>query len=235
MKTSKAMKKNILVTGASGNLGKAVVEKFLRDGYQVLALTTPGKGLGYEVTGSITTHDADLTDEKSVNETLEKIIGVHKTIDAAILTVGGFALGTIQTTGAADLQKMIALNFNTAYLVARVVFNQMMAQGFGRIIFIGARPALVAAEGKNMIAYALSKSLVFKLSELLNAEAMGKNVATAVIVPGTIDTPANRQANPKADFTNWVSGEEIAANIQFIISDAARALREPILKLYSNL
>ena len=64
---------------------------------------------------------------------------------------------------------------------------------------------------------------------------MGKNVATAVIVPGTIDTPANRQANPKADFTNWVSGEEIAANIQFIISDAARALREPILKLYSNL
>ena len=167
MKTSKAMKKNILVTGASGNLGKAVVEKFLKDGDQVLAMTTPGKGLGYEVTGAITTHDADLTDEKSVNETLEKIIGVHKTIDAAILTVGGFALGTIQTTAAADLQKMIALNFNTAYLVARVVFNQMMAQGFGRIIFIGARPALVAAEGKNMIAYALSKSLVFKLSELL--------------------------------------------------------------------
>lgn len=235
MKTSNAMKKNILVTGASGNLGKAVVEKFLNDGYQVLAMTTPGKGLGYEVTGAITTYDADLTDEKSVNETLEKIIGVQKTIDAAILTVGGFALGTIQTTDAATLQKMIALNFNTAYFVARVVFNQMMAQGAGRIIFIGARPALVAAEGKNMMAYALSKSLVFKLSELLNAEAAGKNVATAVIVPGTIDTPANRQANPKADFTNWVSGEEIAANIQFIISDAARALREPILKLYSNL
>jgi NAD(P)-dependent dehydrogenase (short-subunit alcohol dehydrogenase family) len=229
------MKKNILVTGASGNLGKAVVEKFLKDGYQVLAMTTPGKGLGYEVAGAITTYDADLTDEKSVNETLEKIIGVHKTIDAAILTVGAFALGTIQTTGGADLQKMIALNFNTAYFVARVAFNQMVAQGAGRIIFIGARPALVAAEGKNMVAYALSKSMVFKLSELLNAEAPGKNVVTAVIVPGTIDTPANRQANPKADFTSWVSGEEIAANIQFIISDPARALREPILKLYSNL
>jgi NAD(P)-dependent dehydrogenase (short-subunit alcohol dehydrogenase family) len=228
------MKKNILITGASGNLGRVAAETFATQGNHVIAMTTPGKGLGYDVAGAITTYEADLSDEKSVNETLAKIIDTHKTIDAAVLTVGGFNVGNIQTTGAELLQKMISVNFNTAYFVARPVFNQMMLQSFGRIIFIGARPGLVASEGKNMIAYALSKSMVFKLAELLNAESVGKNVVAAVVVPGTIDTPANRQSNPQADYTNWVSPAEITANIAFLLSDDTRALRDPVVKLYSN-
>lgn len=233
---SKAMKKHALITGASGNLGKAVVGKFLADGYRVIATTTPGKGLGYEVSGTIHTYEADLTDEKSVHEIIGGIIKEHKTIDAAILTVGGFAMGDIHSTDGAAIQKMISLNFNTAYFVARPVFNQMITQGSGRIILFGARPALVAAQGKNMFAYSLSKSLIFRLSELLNAEATaaGKNVVTAVVVPGTIDTPVNREAMPKADYSKWVTPEVVTANIQYLISEDARALRETVLKLYGG-
>lgn len=228
------MKKNVLVTGASGNLGRAVVEKFLSEGYQVLATVSPGKGLGYDVTGDLTTYEADLTNEKSVEEVVAKIIQNHQSIDVAVLTVGGFALGTIQTTDGAALQKMISLNFNTSYFVARPVFSQMISQSFGRIILIGARPALTATEGKNTVAYALSKSLVFNLAELLNAEGKEKNVVTSVIVPGVIDTPLNRTSNPTANFSDWVTPEEIANTMAYLISDKGRTLREPVLKMYSN-
>lgn len=225
------MKKNVLITGASGNLGKAAVEKFLSEGHQVIATVTPGKGLGYEVNGSIGSYEADLTNEKSVQGVIDKILADYKTIDIAILTVGGFAAGSIETADAAALQKMISLNFNTAYFVARPVFLQMMRQSTGRIIFIGSRPALSSREGKDTVAYALSKSLVFKLSELLNAEAMGKDVVTSVIVPGTIDTPANRASNPAAKFSDWVTPEEITGAMVYLTSEKAKAIREPVLKL----
>jgi NAD(P)-dependent dehydrogenase (short-subunit alcohol dehydrogenase family) len=226
--------KNILITGASGNVGKAAVEKFLSEGHRVIATVTPGKGLGYETKEKVFTYEADLTNEKSVNDAIGKIIADHKTIDIAILTVGGFALGTIETTDSVALQRMMSLNFNTAYFVARPVFQQMLSQFFGRIVFIGARPALAPAEGKNTVAYALSKSLVFKLVELLNAEAIGKDVVASVIVPGVIDTPLNRSTNPTANFSDWVTPEEIANSMAYLVSANGRALREPILKLYSN-
>ncbi|MFM9838736.1 MAG: SDR family oxidoreductase [Cyclobacteriaceae bacterium] len=226
--------KNILITGASGNVGKAAVENFLAEGHRVIATVTPGKGLGYETKEKVFTYEADLTNEKSVNDAIGKIIADHKTIDIAILTVGGFALGTIETTDSVALQRMMSLNFNTAYFVARPVFQQMLSQFFGRIVFIGARPALAPAEGKNTVAYALSKSLVFKLVELLNAEAIGKDVVASVIVPGVIDTPLNRSSNPTANFSDWVTPEEIANSMAYLVSADGRALREPILKLYSN-
>lgn len=228
------MKKNMLITGASGNLGRAATEKFLSDGYHVIATVSPGKKLGYEVTGNLTTYAADLSNEKSVEEITKDIIQKYQTIDVAVLTVGGFALGSIQTTDGVALQKMISLNFNTAYFVARMVFGQMLSQSFGRIILMGARPALVAEEGKNAVAYALSKSLVFKLAELLNAEGKEKNVVTSVIVPGVIDTPLNRASNPTVNFSNWVTPEEIADALAYLVSDEGRSLREPILKMYSH-
>src|SRR5688572_26301833 len=109
------MKKNVLITGGSGNLGKTAVERFLNEGHQVIATVSPGKGLGFEIGGSIATYEADLTNEKSVQDVIEKILYDYKTIDIAVLTVGGFATGSISTADGAVLQKMFSLNFNTAY------------------------------------------------------------------------------------------------------------------------
>jgi NAD(P)-dependent dehydrogenase (short-subunit alcohol dehydrogenase family) len=227
------MKKNILITGASGNVGRAVSEKFLSEAWQVLATTSPGKNLGIP-NASFFSYEVDLSNEKSSSEVVGRIIAEHRSIDAAVLTVGGFATGNIQTTEGAAIQKMIELNFNTAYFMARPIFNQMVLQEKGRIVFVGARPALQAQEGKQTVAYALSKTLIFKLSEILNAEAGEKNIVSSVIVPSTIDTPANRKANPTANFLNWVAPQEIANAIYFLASDAGRTLRETVLKLYSN-
>jgi NAD(P)-dependent dehydrogenase (short-subunit alcohol dehydrogenase family) len=129
---------------------------------------------------------------------------------------------------------MHALNFETAYYIARAVFNQMMKQsGGGRIIFIGARPAMEPNAGKTAIAYGLSKSLLFKLSEYLNVIGAEKNIVTYVAVPSTIDTPPNRQAMPKADFSTWQKPEDIAG----VLAKLARTEsvhEERVVRLYEK-
>ena len=228
------MKKNVLITGASGNLGKATVEKFLSEGYTVIATVTPGKPLGFDAEG-VHAYEADLTDEKSVDTVVKQIITDHTTLDAALLLVGGYASGNIQNTDGALLKKMFALNFDTAYFVARPVFQQMLAQpNGGRIIFVGSRPALLAKEGKNSLAYGLAKSLIFKFADVLNAEGSSKNVTASVIVPSTIDTEVNRKAMPDKDFTAWVKPEEIAESMAYLCSARSNPLRETVLKLYNR-
>jgi NAD(P)-dependent dehydrogenase (short-subunit alcohol dehydrogenase family) len=143
-------------------------------------------------------------------------------------------MGNIEKTDGTSLRKMYALNFETAYFVARPVFLQMQKQKGGRIIFVGSRPSLDAKAGKNMLAYALSKSLLFKLAEHLNAEGASHNIVVSVIVPSTIDTPENRDSMPDADFNNWVKPEDIAKNLAHLCSPDGNSLREPILKLYAN-
>jgi NAD(P)-dependent dehydrogenase (short-subunit alcohol dehydrogenase family) len=227
------MNKNILITGASGNLGKATCEEFLAKGHRVIATVSPGKNLGFETIGDITTIEADLTNEQSVSAAMQSIIEKYKRIDAAILLVGGFAMGGIKETDGAALMKMFSLNFDSAYFCARPVFSQMQQQeNGGRIVFIGARPALQPADGKGTLAYALSKSLLFKLAECLNAEGASKNIVTSVVVPSIIDTPVNRKAMPEEDFASWVTPEQIAEVISFAVSNSA--LREPVYKVYGN-
>jgi NAD(P)-dependent dehydrogenase (short-subunit alcohol dehydrogenase family) len=227
--------KTVIITGASGNLGKASVEKFLADGYKVIATVTPGKTLGFEVTGDVVTYDADLTDEKSVGNVIAQIISTYKTIDAALLLVGGYAHGGIKETDGAVLKKMFTLNFDTAYFVARPLFEHMMQQpGGGRMVFVGSRPALRAKDASKSLGYALAKSLIFKLADALNAEGSSNNVTASVVVPSTIDTPVNRQAMPDADFTAWVKPEEIADAMVHLCSAESNAWRETVLKIYGR-
>jgi NAD(P)-dependent dehydrogenase (short-subunit alcohol dehydrogenase family) len=176
----------------------------------------------------------DLMDEPGVEGMINVVIKKYSSIDAALLLVGGYAGGTIKDTTISAVKKMIDLNFETAYNVARPVFNHMITKNQGRIIFIGARPAINAADGKKNLAYALSKSLLFKLSEYLNAEAKDKNVVTAVIAPSTMDTPANRKSMPDADFSKWVKTEDVANLMALLVSEKGDALREPVLKMYGG-
>lgn len=227
------MKKNVLITGASGNLGKATVDKFLKEGYNVIATVTPGKSLEYG--DEVKTYEADLTNENAVATVIEKVISEHSTLDAALLLVGGFAMGNIEKTDGASIKKMFALNFETAYYVARLVFQQMLKQsGGGRIVLIGSRPALKPKDGKNTVAYSLSKSLIFRLAEILNAEGASKNVTASVIVPSIIDTPENRNAMPDSDFSKWVKPGDIADAMRYVCSSSGQALRETVLKVYNK-
>jgi NAD(P)-dependent dehydrogenase (short-subunit alcohol dehydrogenase family) len=229
------MKKNVLITGAAGNLGKAVVREFLREDYRVLMTVEPGKDPAFEPSENLAIFEADLQDETHSKSFVDQIVTRYKTIDIAVLLVGGFAAGGIDEADGTSVKKMIALNFDTAYFVARPVFQHMLATKIeGRIFVVGARPALYPNEGKDYLAYGLSKSMLFKLAEFLNAAGSNANIVTTVIVPSTIDTPANREAMPKADVSKWVAPAEIARTVAFYCRDENRSLREPILKFFGR-
>jgi NAD(P)-dependent dehydrogenase (short-subunit alcohol dehydrogenase family) len=229
------MKKNIVITGASGNLGKASLEKFLEHGHSIIPIVSLGKAGEFNGRKNIEAYEADLTQEKEVEGVINNIIQKNKTIDVALLLVGGFAMGGIQETDGTLVKRMMSLNFDTAYFTARSIFRQMIKQSNGgRIFLVGSRPALDPKAGKDVVAYALSKSLIFTLAQLLNAEGAGKNVVTSVIVPSIIDTPANRKDMPKADFSNWVKPEAIADVMAFLSSTDGETLREPVIKIYGK-
>jgi NAD(P)-dependent dehydrogenase (short-subunit alcohol dehydrogenase family) len=225
----------IIITGANGNLGTAVVKKFLAESYKVIAVDHSGSHLGFADRNPLfELHGIDLTDEAKSETFIKEAASLYGNIDCGVLLAGGFAMGGIDTTDSAALKKMFSLNFETAYHIARPLFQHMMQNGYGRLVFTGARPGLQHGEGTNKIAYTLSKSLLFTLADILNKEAKGKNVVVSVIAPSTIDTPLNRESMPNANFNDWVKPEQIADLLEFICSAKADAIREPVYKIYNN-
>lgn len=227
--------KKVIITGASGNLGKASVGKFIKEGYKVIVTATPGKGLGFDVPADVEIYEADLTIEQSASTVISQIISKHKTIDAALMLVGGYAPGGIKDTDGSTIRKMFTLNFETAYFVSRPLFQQMLGQpSGGQLVFVGAKPGLYAKEASKSLAYGLSKSMIFHLAAALNESALSTNVTASVVVPSTIDTPVNRQMMPKSDFSRWVKPEEIADAMAYLCSDETKSWRGTVLKIYGG-
>jgi NAD(P)-dependent dehydrogenase (short-subunit alcohol dehydrogenase family) len=227
--------KTVIITGANGNLGTAVTRKFLDTGYKVIVTVATDAMLP-----DLPDHEhlharmVDLVNEEATASFIQEVIHEHANIDAALMLVGGFAMGNLAATTGADIDKQISLNFKTAYHTARPLFAHMMEQGHGRLVFIGARPALEPASGKSLMAYGLSKSLLFKLAEYLNEEAKGKNITATVVVPSTLDTPLNRQSMPGTDPEIWVKPTALADILEFAVSGKSDPIREPVLKVYNN-
>ncbi|MDE3252679.1 MAG: SDR family NAD(P)-dependent oxidoreductase [Bacteroidota bacterium] len=225
----------VIITGANGNLGTAVTREFLEKGYRVVATV-----LNESMKADIPAHDAlvlsvvDLGDEAAAAGFVQSVIEQYGPVAAGILLVGGFAMGGVDTTSSSMIQQQIDLNFSTAYHVARPLFQHMMVQKSGRLVFIGARPAIEPAQGKNLVAYGLSKSLLFTLAEFLNAAAKGTNVTATVVAPSTLDTPLNRKSMPDTDPEIWVKPHALAEILTFIVSEQGGPLRETVLKVYNN-
>ena len=184
---------------------------------------------------SLSVHELNATNAEACRLFVNKVAADFGSIDGALLLIGGFASGDIHKVTMADFEKQLQLNFNTAFNLAQPVFEKMAWQpSGGKIIFIGSKPGLTGKDAKGSIAYGFSKSLVFRLAEVINAEGKNKNITASVIVPGTIDTPANRHAMPDADFSSWVNPVDVAAAMEFICSDHGTPLRETVLKIYGN-
>ena len=219
--------KTAIVTGASGNMGQAVIKKFIDEGYKVIGTIIPNDPVPMDFPeDKLDKVVVDLMNEDDSAKFVNDVTSKYGSVDAAVLTVGGFAMGSVAETKTSDIAKQYKLNFETAYNVARPVFTQMMKQNNGRIFIIGSKPGLSSVNSKGMVAYGLAKSLIFRLAELMNAEAKGTNVVVSVIVPSTIDTPQNRKSMPDADPEKWVRPEAIAdvpqANSSFVVPTAFR-------------
>jgi NAD(P)-dependent dehydrogenase (short-subunit alcohol dehydrogenase family) len=217
--------KVVIVTGASGALGRVVVEAALARGARVAGLDyaasqIPATAKRIELGG------VDLSDATEATKAIDAVAAHFGRLDALINVAGGFAFEAVAEGDPKTWQHMYALNVLTALNASRAAIPHLAVSASARIVNIGAIGALQASAG--MGAYAASKAGVHRLTEALAAEWKGKITVNAVL-PSIIDTAANRASMPKADFAKWVTPQELAEVILFLIGDAASAVTGALL------
>jgi NAD(P)-dependent dehydrogenase (short-subunit alcohol dehydrogenase family) len=217
--------KIVVVTGASGALGKVAVDSALAKGAKVAAIDHAASTIK-ATAERIEFGGVDLTDLAEAKKAIDAAASHFGKLDALINIAGGFAFETTAEGDPKTWQRMYALNVLTALNASRSAIPYLSASGAGRIVNVGAMGALQAVAG--MGPYAASKAGVHRLTEALAAEWKGKITVNAVL-PSTIDTAANRASMPGADFAKWVRPEELADVILFLASDAASAITGALL------
>ena len=228
------MQRTILITGATGFLGKDVVHHLHVEGNTILG-TFHNKEFDESVKQKIAQAEhVDLYNENDTNSTMIKLVEQHPELDAAVLLAGGFKPGSIEQTDQALLDQQFSLNFKTAWFIVKPLMDHFKKIGRGQFVFIAARPAVSPEAAKNLVAYALSKSLLLSLAEIINADGKAMGITASVILPSTLDTPANREDMPNADFSKWVPTSDVAQTISFILSPAGNQMRQPVYKIYGK-
>ena len=218
--------KVVVVTGAAGALGRAVFEYFATGGARVVALDYSHELLdsAYPVKGSMHQYqEVDLTSRNSCQLVLSKVIDDLGQIDVLCNIAGGFLMGeAVHETSDATWDFLFNLNTRSIVNTSSVVVPQMQQQGSGKIVNIAAK---AATQGfANMGAYTASKAAVMRLTEAMAAELREQQINVNCIMPGTIDTPRNREDMPEADHIKWVPPSQLASVIGFLASDAAIAV-----------
>lgn len=212
--------KVVVITGASGALGKVVADAAIARGARVACIDRTAAD-GDATTSRINLGDVDLSDAARAMKAIDAAASHFGRLGVLINIAGAFAFETVADGDPSTWQRLYAINVATALNASRAAIPHLLASGAGRIINIGAMAALQAGAG--MGAYAASKAGVHRLTEALAAELKGKVTVNAVL-PTIIDTPANRKDMPKADFATWVTADELANVILFLASDAASAV-----------
>ena len=196
--------KIVLVTGASGGLGTAVTQAFLNAGAKVAGSAREIQQAAFASANFIAI-PADISTAAGAKALIDQVVQEFGRLDVLAYTVGGFAGGQPLTeTDDATFQRMFALNLNATFYLLRSAIPVMRKSGQGRIIAIGSRAAEEPGVG-------VSKAAMVSLIRTVAIENRDVGITANVILPGTIDTPANRKAMPKADFSTWVHPGNIAS------------------------
>jgi NAD(P)-dependent dehydrogenase (short-subunit alcohol dehydrogenase family) len=222
----------VLVTGAAGALGRAVVAHFAARGAALALLDRDADALAAlvrEVPGiSALPLATNLLDASAVAQAVDQAAQRFGGISAAVHLAGGFTMGeAVHETTAATWQRMLDLNVNTMLHSAAAVVPVMRRARRGSIVNVGAVSALRGAA--KMGAYVASKSALMRLTESMAAELREEGINVNAVLPSIIDTPANRQSMPDADPRRWVAPEALAAVIGFLASDDARAIHGALI------
>jgi NAD(P)-dependent dehydrogenase (short-subunit alcohol dehydrogenase family) len=221
--------KVVMITGAAGNLGRAVARTFQTTGAVLALLDRTSDRLEQLVDDFEMDEDrlfvigVDLTNEADTNRAAADTYDKYGRIDVLINLAGGYRAGyTVEDTTNELWDYMLNLNARTVFLMSRSVIPFMKRRSEGKIINIG---ALAAQTGKpNMAAYSVSKNAVVRLTESMAEELRPSNIQVNALLPMNIDTPENRQQNPNADFSNWTKPKAIAEVILFLASQESRAV-----------
>jgi NAD(P)-dependent dehydrogenase (short-subunit alcohol dehydrogenase family) len=229
--------RHVVVTGGAGALGTAVVEALIgrgaichvpcRDEAEAQRFTLrEHKQVKITIAGN-------LADEAAIERLYQPVTPLWASIHLA----GGFAAAALRDTDAATLRKQIDMNLLSCLLCCRAAVNAMIANApgnGGRIVNVAARAALEWRSGAGMTAYTASKAAVAALTVALAEEVAKDGILVNAVAPSIMDTPANRSAMPKADYSLWPKVEEVAATIMFLASPENRVTRGAVVPVYGK-
>jgi len=227
--------RTVLITGAAGNLGRAVAEAFAQRGANLVLIDLKLDALE-KVFGTGNPKQllapTNLLEQAQVDLAAQKAIDRFQRIDVLANLAGGFRMGEpVHATSDATWNFLLDLNARTLLHAVRAVVPRMLAQGGGKIVNVGAFAAQKGAA--QMGGYIAAKSAVIRLTETLAAELREKNINVNCVLPTIIDTPENRSSMPGADPARWVAPADLANVIAFLASDAARAIHGAALPVTS--
>ncbi len=225
----------VIVTGAAGSLGRAVSQAFWDAGAKLVLIDLHQEALDKQFadwdSARCLSCAADLTQAEAVQTAIDTALVHFAHIDVLANVAGAFRMGTpLHETPLEDWDLMLNINAKSVFLMSRALVPHMLARQQGKIVNVAARVAL-AGKG-NMSPYVVSKTAVLRLTESLSAEVKARGINVNSILPGTIDTPANRADMPEADFSQWVAPADLAQAILFLASPAARAIHGVGLPVY---
>lgn len=217
--------RTVVITGAGGNLGRAVADAFAAQGDRLVLVERHAEALE-KAYGKETPHlavAADLLDRAQLDAVLARAVERFGRVDVVCNLVGGFRMGQdVHETDDATWDFLGDINVRALVQVARVFVPHLLAHGGGAMVNVGAFAALRG--GARMGAYAAAKSAVIRLTESMAAELRERNVRVNCVLPTIIDTPENRKDMPDTDPSRWVAPAALADVIAFLASDAARAV-----------
>jgi len=228
----------VMITGAAGNLGSATTRAFEAAGASLVLVDHRMENLE-ETFADLAESEKylfvalDLTDAGAVEGMAYEVVQQFGQIDVLINIAGGFRMGSpVHEMSLDTWEFMMGLNARSVLHTARAIVPHMLQREKGKVVSIAARAGL---KGKaRMGAYVASKSAVIRLTESMSAELKDRGINVNCVLPGTIDTPENREAMPNANHDKWVPPEAVADVILFLASDAARAIHGAAVPIYGR-
>ncbi|HLK67235.1 MAG TPA: SDR family NAD(P)-dependent oxidoreductase [Bryobacteraceae bacterium] len=220
-----------LITGAKGGLGSHVTEAFLAAGATVLGVSRSIRDTDF-VHPRFAAFPAELSSGDSARQLVGQVTARFPRIDALVHVIGGFEGGaTIDETNDATFERMLDLNYRSAFFIIRTVLPHLRRDG-GRVLAVASRQAVEPAPMVG--AYSASKAALVSLVRTVSLENRASGITANSVLPATMDTPANRAAMPTADFSQWVRPADVAALLVHLASDAGAAINGAAIGVYGG-
>ncbi|HET7232295.1 MAG TPA: SDR family oxidoreductase [Longimicrobium sp.] len=227
------------ISGGAGNLGRAVTGAFLAAGWRITVALhhTDAKdaldGLKSAHPGRVSTCFLDLTTERGADSAIIQAVQWGGRLDAVVHLMGAWHGGAkVADTTLGVWEAMMSVNLTSAFLLSRAAIPRMLERGGGALVFVSSRAA--REERAKNSAYAVAKSGLLVLAETITEEYRDGGIRANAVLPGTIDTPANRRAMPNADASKWTSPDEIARVILFLASGEAAVVGGAAVPVYGR-
>jgi NAD(P)-dependent dehydrogenase (short-subunit alcohol dehydrogenase family) len=231
----------VIVSGAAGILGSALIAHLIKSGSNVAAVDVPQasarlSSAAEQFGSAYLPLPLDVLDANAWANALSTVEAKLGAPDGAALIAGGFTwTGPMHAATDDAWDNMMGMNAGTVHASLRALLPGMVARRNGSIVAVGARPAVNPASGAGMASYTASKAAVTALVQAVAAEVLEHGVRVNAVLPSIIDTPRNRVDMPNADFSKWVAPESLAGVISFLLSDAGRDISGALLPVYGRM